>query len=694
MKHYLSGLINPYLLPLWVTLLIIFIFPLQIDKYKAILIEKGDRVKSYQVRFDDLDNDAVSERIEYFHNSLGVAGLTVSNSHGVLDQYTFHGRYDFVQQAGTIITGDRDGNGIKEIYVFTLSNDSILLHCIADYKKGLVSVQNKFIAITESRNKTSDPYIIRAEMDDLNNDRSSELIFGIGTGYSLTPRRVFAYDFIRDTVLMSPESGYFLKGIIQKDLDGDGYREIIPYGYAASNVHDTLMPYPDWCSWLMVLNRNLQFEYEPVPFEGQFSSLTPVVLNNLSGKSLLVALYQPPDHQGDSSVLLAFDNQGNIVKKILVPFSASNIFSLEHEKGRDDILLCRDKEGFDLYDASFKLKKTIQTNSTFDTRLIDIDLDGFDEIVVSDIYQGKLTVYRNELKHPVEMELKSEGETVNISIIKKPGVKSSDIYYQSGTRYYQYHYDKNPWYNFRFIIYLAIYISILAFTLLVRKIQLDQLRRKLESEKKITDLQLQIIRNQIDPHFVMNATNSIIASITENDKQEAKQQLLHFSRLHRSLLLSSDKIQRSLKEEIDFTENYLALEKFRFRDKFTSTLSIAPGVNLMMPVPKMIVQIHVENALKHGILPLEKNGYLTIQIFPEHEFVVIEITDNGVGRAIAQVSQDGSTGRGIDVMDQYAVLFNRYHPGKIKSEIEDLYDETGKPKGTKVKIAISEAYER
>jgi hypothetical protein len=691
MKHFLLGLINPYLLPLWVTLLIIIIFPLQIDKYKATLIDKGDRVISYQVRFDDLDNDAVSERIEYFHNSLGGAGLTVSNNHGVLDQYTFHGRYDFVQQAGTIVTGDRDGNGIKEIYVFTLANDSVLLHCIADYKKGIVSFRSKFIALVGKRSNKADPYILPAEMDELTNDNSPELIFGIGTGYSLMPRRVFAYDIIRDTVLMSPASGYFLKGIIQKDLNGDGYREIIPYGYAASNVHDTLLPYPDWNSWLMVLNRDLQFEYEPVQFKGQFSSLTPVVINDLTGKSLLVALYQPPDHQGDSSALLAFDNRGNIVKKVSVPSSSSNILSLVNKNGTHYILLCRENEGFDFYDASLNLKKSLKTKSTFDARVIDIDLDDLDEIVVPDLSKGKFTIYRNDLKHPIEMELKSEGELVNISIIKNHRGKSSDIYYQSGTRYYQYHYDKNLWYNFRFLIYLFIYLSILAFTLLVRKTQLNQLRRKQLSEKKITDLQLQIIRNQLDPHFVMNAINSILASINENDKQEASQQLIHFSRLHRSLLLTSDKIQRTLKEEIEFTENYLALEKFRFRDKFTSTLTIAPGVNIMMPVPKMIVQIHVENALKHGIFPLEKNGYLTIRIFPEQEYVVIEITDNGVGRSVAQTSPDGSTGKGLAVMDQYAELFNKYHPGKIKSVIEDLYDETGKPKGTKVKIAISES---
>ncbi|MBN1145142.1 MAG: response regulator [Bacteroidales bacterium] len=62
------------------------------------------------------------------------------------------------------------------------------------------------------------------------------------------------------------------------------------------------------------------------------------------------------------------------------------------------------------------------------------------------------------------------------------------------------------------------------------------MQRKFETEKKVADLQLQIVRNQLDPHFVMNAVNSIIDSISDENKEEARQHLLHFSRLQRSLL--------------------------------------------------------------------------------------------------------------------------------------------------------------
>jgi two-component system sensor histidine kinase YesM len=71
--------------------------------------------------------------------------------------------------------------------------------------------------------------------------------------------------------------------------------------------------------------------------------------------------------------------------------------------------------------------------------------------------------------------------------------------------------------------------------------------------------------------------------------------------MFRSLVLSGDKIQRSLAEELEFSRNYLELEKFRFRDRFDYRIEIDEQVNLNMLVPKMIIQSPVENAVKHGL---------------------------------------------------------------------------------------------
>ncbi len=693
MKRILTILLNPFLLSLWVALIVLIVFPIRIEKYRISIKEQGDHLSDQIIWYNDLDNDGNSEKIALFHNSLCSAGLTVSNINGVLDQWNFQGRFNFVQHNGMLITGDRDGDSLKEIYIFTLTNDSILLHCIADYRKPETSVKARFVTRIGSRNNKYDPYLIEAQMDDLTSDGYGELLFGIGTGYSLYPRQVYTYDMVRDTIWSSPQSGFFINGIIQEDINNDARNEIIVRGYASGNVHDSSVPYPDWNSYLMVLNRKLQFEFEPIVFPGLFSSINPFVFRDDSGRKTLGALYCPPRRHGDSTRLMAFTSDGKVRKQISVDPEAIGITVMEDKKGKCLIMVNKYTRGFDGFDNTFRFLKSWTVNSNFYSRFLDADHDGFDEVLLTEAVSRKIIIYRKEMEHPVSTYFKGNGEKGIVYSINQQKHNKPELYVQMGSGYNVFLYERNPTHKFRFLLYAAVYLSILLFALLVRKIQQVQIQRKFETEKKIADLQLQIVRNQLDPHFIMNAVNSIIDSISDEEKEEARQQLLHFSQLQRSLLLSSDKVERSLKEEIIFTESYLALEKFRFRDRFSYHLLIDPDVEQEIQVPKMILQIHVENALKHGILPLVGPGKLTIQISREKEDVIIQITDNGVGREYSEVHKAGSTGKGLSVMQQYSELYNKYHHGKISSSIEDLYNISGKPEGTRVTIKLTTVYE-
>lgn len=689
MKRIFSFLLNPYALSLWVTLLVLSVFPLNIHKYTAERIENGEYMNDQAAWYDDLDLDGTAEKIVIFHNSIGSAGLTVSNKDGILDQWTFSGRYDFVQRPGIIITGDSDNDSVKEIYVFTLSNDSVLLHCLHDYKKGSVSARNRFVTRVGKRNNKTDPFILEAEMDDLTGDGSGELIFGIGTGYSLVPRRIYAWDIRRDTFLVSPRSGYFIKEIIQKDVTGDSLKEIILFGYAASNVRDSATPYPDWYTWLMVLDRDLRFMFNPVSFPGQYSDLRPEVILDAAHKPMLAALYHPPDNQGGSTRLMAFNLNGEIIQSLSLPGNVMDILSLTDRERRNWILLCREGYGFDVYDAAFKKKRSVKARQVSYSFTLDADRDGVDEVVCPDHYRNQLVIFRDNLRNPVTLEVDGKGELGMIYSLKTESERPAQLYLQMGPRFYLYEYGRNPVYAYRFGLYLAVYLGFLLFALLVRKIQQDQTRKKAETEKKITVLQLQILRNQLDPHFIMNAVNSIIATLSGNEQEKAREQLMHFSKLHRSLLLSSDQIKRSLQEEIEFTENYLALEKFRFRDKFGYTIWVDPLVDRQVRIPKMILQIHVENALRHGILPLEKGGMLKVNIMPVEKGLMLEITDNGIGRKQSRLRGSDSTGKGLALIEQYSNLFDKYHNMRITSEITDLVHPSGDPSGTKVKITLT-----
>ena len=215
------------------------------------------------------------------------------------------------------------------------------------------------------------------------------------------------------------------------------------------------------------------------------------------------------------------------------------------------------------------------------------------------------------------------------------------------------------------------------------------MQEKLESEKKIAELQLIAIRNQIDPHFTFNAMNSIASVILKEEKEKAYSFFVKLSTLIRQVLTSGDKVTRTLAEELVFVQNYLDIEKLRFRDSFQFNLDIIEPVNLEQEVPKMVIQTYAENALKHGLLNKKEGvGKLVITIGEHNSQLHIEIEDNGIGREKARQLKQSSTGRGMMILNFYYDFFDRYNEHKIIHEVTDLFTEHNKPAGTKVTVII------
>jgi LytS/YehU family sensor histidine kinase len=244
-------------------------------------------------------------------------------------------------------------------------------------------------------------------------------------------------------------------------------------------------------------------------------------------------------------------------------------------------------------------------------------------------------------------------------------------------------------YYWRFAIFGAIYLGLFLFAIIIRKIQGTQLNRRYLAEKKITELQVKIIRNQLDPHFAMNAINSAVAAIQQNNTGKAEPHLYSFSRLYRHLLLTADRITCLLAEELEFTENYVNMEQNRFPDLFSFEKSIDSRVDTNIEIPKMAIQSHVENAIKHGLRRRSSGGILRLNVSVDGSVLNILISDNGIGRAEAAKLGSDSTGKGNHVMEEYFALFQKITGQKVYSDTEDLFDETGRPAGTCVKIFIT-----
>jgi len=164
--------------------------------------------------------------------------------------------------------------------------------------------------------------------------------------------------------------------------------------------------------------------------------------------------------------------------------------------------------------------------------------------------------------------------------------------------------------------------------IMARELQKQQLK---EAELKTKAAELNALRNQMNPHFIYNSLNSIQNFIFKNDPERANYLLSRFSKLMRSSLQLSKLEYISLKEEIEFLNNYLELEKMRFEDKFE--FNIAMGTELVenYKIPPLLIQPIVENSIKHGFSGLDKKGKLIIKFIKDDDHLIISVIDNGKG---------------------------------------------------------------
>ena len=148
------------------------------------------------------------------------------------------------------------------------------------------------------------------------------------------------------------------------------------------------------------------------------------------------------------------------------------------------------------------------------------------------------------------------------------------------------------------IILLSIWLLIYVVWHYVDKNRKDQLD-KLRLEGMVKSLELKTIKSHINPHFIFNALNSIRALVDENPRR-ARSAITELSNILRSSLQAEKQETVPLQQELDIVNDYLALEQMRFEERLRIKLDIDEDT-LTQPIPPMMLQTLVENAIKHGI---------------------------------------------------------------------------------------------
>ena len=156
----------------------------------------------------------------------------------------------------------------------------------------------------------------------------------------------------------------------------------------------------------------------------------------------------------------------------------------------------------------------------------------------------------------------------------------------------------------------------------------------LEMQHHTSEVEMQALRAQMNPHFLFNSLNSINHFILKNDPDNASDYLTRFSRLMRLILDNSREEWVRLENELKALQLYIQLEAVRLNNVFDYSIEVDPSVaSETVMVPPMIIQPYVENAIWHGLIHREgPGGKLKLNIWQMNGNLYIDIEDNGVGR--------------------------------------------------------------
>lgn len=182
--------------------------------------------------------------------------------------------------------------------------------------------------------------------------------------------------------------------------------------------------------------------------------------------------------------------------------------------------------------------------------------------------------------------------------------------------------------NRLWLVISVLGIILLGITLLFLYYSFRQRRARQEKEKVL--LQQQLLRTQMEPHFIFNTLSAVQSFVRLDKKEDAIKYLNRFSRLLRSSLELSRESLVPLNEEIETLDNYLCLQQMRFEEAFTYHITQPEGQDLSaVMLPPMLIQPYVENAILHGIDLHTGNGNIDILFHLEEDILRVSISDTG-----------------------------------------------------------------
>lgn len=156
---------------------------------------------------------------------------------------------------------------------------------------------------------------------------------------------------------------------------------------------------------------------------------------------------------------------------------------------------------------------------------------------------------------------------------------------------------------------------------------IERYNKSLKYEASMIEIELNNLKNQLNPHFIFNALNSIRALVDENP-MKSKQAINQLSNILRNSLTFEKKGLTKFDDEMKIVNDYLGLESIRFEERLKTEINIHPDSNNFF-VPPFMIQTLVENGIKHGISKLTEGGMIQVKTLVEKNRLRIQIRNSG-----------------------------------------------------------------
>lgn len=234
-----------------------------------------------------------------------------------------------------------------------------------------------------------------------------------------------------------------------------------------------------------------------------------------------------------------------------------------------------------------------------------------------------------------------------------------------------------PWFK-TWWFFLSIATIVIGIVKLVYRFRIQQIKKAEQFKQQLAETEMKALRSQISPHFIFNCLNSIKGYIIDNRIEDGTTYVSRFAQLIRMILNHSKEKLIPISKEVEAIRLYIWLEQERLNHKFEASIDLnfesAPDTLL---IPPLLFQPFVENAIWHGLMNLDGQGQLEIKIEEKEKHLIIQIKDNGIGRAKAEAKKQNSVFQkpsvGLEISQGRFDQMNKLYPATSELKIEDQF---------------------